>query len=167
MPEMNGSPLTADAETEFAELLRDLWRAVTRAVRSKEHLPTLPKNQADALREIVTSDGMTPTQLSTALGLSRPTISELVQKLEDDQFIVRRASRIDRRSTVLMPTDRARHVHLAFRTSRVTVVSEAMRGLSPRDSRRLLANVPALSQLLSELEKIADRADMEAKRRMA
>jgi len=166
MSDPNGNPRTIDAETEFAELLRDLWRAVTRAVRSMEHLPTLPKNQADALREIVTSGGVTPTQLAAALGLSRPTISELIQKLEEDDFIVRRPSRIDGRSTVLMPTERARHVHQAFRTSRVSVVSEAMRRLPVRDSRRLLADVPALTQLRAELERIADRADAESKQRL-
>jgi DNA-binding MarR family transcriptional regulator len=159
------TPASSESEAQFAELLRDIWRAVTRASRSMGHLPTLPPSHAAAVRALLVSDGLTPTQLAQALDLSRPTVSELIRRLEQDGLVVRVPSTTDKRSVVLVPTKRAGYVHQAFRRGVTGVVTDAFSGLSEEDARRLLSTLPSLGRLLERVEGIADAAEEEAAER--
>lgn len=157
----------AEAQAQFAEVLRRTWTAIARATRAMEHLPTLPSQQVEVLHRLTDADGLTPAQLAAAMRLSRPTVSELTRKMVKDDLIERLPSTSDGRSVVLVPTESARHVLEAFRHGLVEVVAEGLRLLPARDTRRLLGDLPALTQLLGQLETIADAATSEQERRFA
>ncbi|MFG3026527.1 MarR family winged helix-turn-helix transcriptional regulator [Streptomyces sp. NPDC048254] len=167
MTDPNDADAPVRTEARFAEVLRDLWRAVTRATRSMAHLPTLPPTHAAAVRALLASEGLTPTQLAAELRLSRPTISELIRRLEDDGLVVRMPSTTDGRSVVLIPTKRAAYVYEAFRHGVVDVVADAFGRLSDEETGQLLSNIPALTRLLEYVEEVADTAEAEADDRTA
>jgi DNA-binding MarR family transcriptional regulator len=158
---------TAETEIQFAELLRNLWRAVTRWTRVTGGLPTLPPSHAEALRRLLASGGLTPSQLAHEMSLSRSTISEVISKLEDADLIVRRPSRTDARSVVLTPTEHASYVHETFRRGRADCVAAAFAMLSADDASQLRADIPVLQRLLTHLETLAEQADGEASKRAA
>lgn len=162
MTDSGGAGTRTETEAQFAELLRDIWRSVTRATRSMGDLPTLPPSHAAALRALLASKGLTPTQLAAELRLSRPTISELIRRLENDGLVDRMPSATDGRSVVLMPTARARYVHRAFRSGVVGVVAEAFEHLPAEEAEHLLSAIPTLTHLLEQIEKTADRIEAEA-----
>jgi DNA-binding MarR family transcriptional regulator len=152
------------AEAEFAELLRTMWSAITRATRAMEHLPTLPGQHVEVLHRLTDSGGLTPAQLAVAMRLSRPTISELTRKMVDEGLIERVPSERDGRSVVLVPTDSAKRVLASFRHGVQEVVSAALDGIPRRLTRRLLADLPALTTLMEEVSRQADRAEAEYER---
>ena len=145
-------------EEQISDLMRNLSRISARAARSIERLPALPTSHVDAIHELIVHGSRTPTQLSEALDLSRPTVSELIRKLEKDDFVVRRQSKTDRRSFVLVPTRHAHHVFDTFHVRRVEVVGEALDKLAPGDVDRIETAVPALNRMLDQLESIERQA---------
>jgi DNA-binding MarR family transcriptional regulator len=153
----DGRDPAADDELHFAGLIRDISRAVSHATRALEDLPTLSDSQVEAIRLLVETGGATPTELAGALGLSRPTVSDLIRRLEEDDLVVRRRSRLDGRSVVVTPTERAKNVLDAFRRGRLTVIVNALHGLEPAVAARLVERVSDFDLLLAEVEKAEAR----------
>jgi DNA-binding MarR family transcriptional regulator len=139
-------------DEELAQLLRALWRAVARATREVEHLPTLAEAKAFLLRKLVSAGPLSPAQLAAELDLARPTVSNLVRELDAEGLLERRPSPVDGRSVLLVPTERARHVLEAFGRGRIEVVERAMAKLSAQDHGLLVAAVPSLRRLLEHLQ---------------
>ncbi len=151
---------------EFAEMLELLWRYATLASRSSGNLPALTPSQAFALRRVTGSeDGITPTQLAADMRLSRPGVSEVISKLEENGLVSRRRSDMDGRSTIVTVTDRGRYVFDHFRTGIEDAVTEAFSTLPKRDLKRLMGEVPAMARLLDRLTGIAEREESAAGQR--
>jgi DNA-binding MarR family transcriptional regulator len=60
------------------------------------------------LMQLLETDGLTPTQLSQALGLDHSTISRSVLRMEQADLVGRSPSPRDRRATIVTLTDRGR-----------------------------------------------------------
>ncbi|MCV2394350.1 MarR family transcriptional regulator [Actinotalea sp. M2MS4P-6] len=155
-------PTLADQASEFAEVLGYLWQEATLATRSKGGLPVLPPSQALALRLVIATEGLTPTALAAEMRLSRPMVSEVLRKLEEQGLVERRRSRLDGRSVVLSATDRGHYVRESFRSGISAAMSEAFESLSARDIQRIMRSMPALDQLQKHLSGIADREEAAA-----
>jgi DNA-binding MarR family transcriptional regulator len=137
---------------QLSGLVHGLWRAVTRATRSSEDLPTLSEPHAVALRRLVTLGPLTPAQLATELHLARSTVSNLLRELIALGLVERRPSTADGRSVLLVPTDRAHSVLARFSRGRTDVMHVALAGLSAEDTGPLAAALPSLGLLLKRLE---------------
>lgn len=144
-------PLLADA-TDFSGLLRNLWRALVRVTRAAEQLPELPESQVDALRALSQAGELTPGALAEELRLARPTVSNLVRDLVAGGLVERRRSAEDGRSAILAPTDRALEILDRFAAARVELVASILARLEQDDLRSIQAAIPALHQLLAELD---------------
>ena len=149
----------APETTQFAELLRQIWTATTRATRRMEHLPTLPGQHVEVLHRITESGGLTPAQLANALQLSRPTVSELIRRMAEDDLVERRPSDSDGRSIVLVPTAHAVQLLSAFSHGVAEVVNLALELIPARESRQLLAAISAMEHLREQLETVAGSAE--------
>lgn len=149
---MDGPQLLGD---EVADLIHGLWRAVTKATRSSEHLPTLSEPHAVALRKLLALGPLTPAQLALEMHLARPTVSNLLRELTAQGLIERRQSKADGRSVTLVLTERAREVLSSFSRGRMDVVHLAMAQLSAQDAAPVVAALPSLRLLLKHLEAMA------------
>lgn len=151
--EMDDAPILGD---EVADLIHGLWRAMIRATRSSEHLPTLSEPHAVALRKLFALGPLTPAQLALEMHLARPTVSNLLRELTAQGLIERRRSKADGRSVTLVPTERARDVLSSFSRGRMDVVHLAMAQLSAEGTAPLIAALPSLHLLLKHLDAIAE-----------
>lgn len=143
----------------FTQMLQGLWQSATLASRSQGGLPTLPPSQAWALRRVIAAERITPTQLAADMKLSRPMVSEVISKLEENKLVSRRRSKHDGRSTILTATDHGRYVHEHFRMGLEDAVTEAFEALPKRDVNRITSDLPVLSRLLEHLAAIAAREE--------
>lgn len=147
---------------EFTELLGSLWGQATLSSRARGGLPVLPPSQARGLRLVIAEEGMTPTRLAEAMGMSRPMVSDIVRKLEEAELVERRRSTADGRSVVVSATEHGRFVQRSFHAGVAESVAEAFAALAPEDLYSLLAAVPALRRLHAQLTTIAARDEAEA-----
>lgn len=141
---------------EFVRLLHPLRRAVVRAVRVNDELPSLSDAQITLLRVLVASGSSTPAQVASELHLARPTVSNLVKDLVAAGLLDRRQSIADGRSVLLVPTARARELIDTFRAGRSRALSRAFEGLPAADRERLEAALPSVRLLIGRLKEMAD-----------
>lgn len=145
-----------DPGEQLALLTQLLRRALIRATRVAEGLPTLPEAQVAVLRTLLAHGPLSPAQLATHLHLARPTVSNLVRDLVADGLIERKPSTVDGRSVLLVLTARARHVLDTFTRGRTQVLSRALADLPAADRKRLVAALPSLRGLVERLQGMAD-----------
>ena len=98
-------------------------------------------------------------QLANALQLSRPTVSELIRRMAEDDLVERRPSDSDGRSIVLVPTAHAVQLLSAFSHGVAEVVNLALELIPARESRQLLAAISAMEHLREQLETVAGSAE--------
>ena len=159
MTESTDALVAVPQTTEFSELLRVIWTATTRATRRMEHLPALPGQHVEVLHRITEAGGLTPAQLANAMQLSRPTVSELIRRMAEDNLVDRRPSTSDGRSIVVVPTPHAVQLLSAFRHGVTEVISTALARIPARESRQLLAAISAMDHLREQLETVASSAE--------
>ncbi|WP_062516287.1 MarR family transcriptional regulator [Demequina gelatinilytica] len=152
-------PARLEEATEFAESMASLWALSTYISRTTAGLPTLPQAQASALRRIMAADpdGLTPSDLATAMGVSRAMVSDHIRRLEGHGLVVRRRSEGDGRSVIVSGTDLGRHVHRSFHSGIALAMAEAFSMLPKRDLERLARAAGTFEQLQANLTAIADR----------
>lgn len=144
-----------DPIEQLAHLVPALWRTMKRASRIAVQLPA-NESQVTILRMLLLHGDLTPAQLADLLYIARPTVSNLLKDLVATGLVERRIADHDARSVVISATGAGHSVLDSFRSDRVAVLREAVADL-PDDRRAALsASIPALRQLLRELETIAD-----------
>ena len=151
---------------QLALLMQLLRRALIRATRAAEGLPTLPEAQVAVLRTLLAHGPLSPAQLATQLHLARPTVSNLVRDLVSEGLLERQPSAVDGRSVLLVLTARARYVLDTFTRGRTQMLGRALAALPAADHRRILAALPSLRGLVEQLQAMTD-ADPEGTPRMS
>ncbi|MCS5713160.1 MarR family transcriptional regulator [Herbiconiux sp. CPCC 205716] len=137
----------------LSHLFPAVWRTVTRASRAAESMPSV-ESQVTILRRLVALGESTPAQLADELRLARPTVSNLLKRLEKDGLVVRARSLEDARSILVVSTERGRSVLNEFRRDRLVILNDALGRLSRKDREIIEGALPALENLLEELELI-------------
>ncbi|MFJ7213040.1 MarR family winged helix-turn-helix transcriptional regulator [Amycolatopsis sp. NPDC098790] len=141
-----------DAGEQLWHLMPRLRRAIVVAVRAAERLPSLPEAQVFVLRTLVTLGPLTPARLAAELHLARPTVSNLVKDLVAAELLERHPAPDDRRSVLLVPTERAKSVLTTFAAGRDEVLSRALSEVSQKDRASLVAALPAMRHLMERLQ---------------
>lgn len=98
-------------------------------------------------------DGLAPRALADKLGVSRATITQLLDVLERDGFIERRPSKLDRRSLNVQVSPRGRALVAKVMPERLRRVEQFMSALTAGEKKQLTAllvrlesNLPAFSE---------------------
>ncbi|WP_216896379.1 MarR family winged helix-turn-helix transcriptional regulator [Nocardia alni] len=143
-----------DLETarQLNAVLGPLRRAVLRRTRGAAGLPDLPEAQIAMLRELIAMGSGTPREVAERLRVAQSTVSNLVRAMTTAGLIHRTASEVDLRTAHLTPTDRAADLVARYDRTSSATLDQAIRALRPQHRRALRAAVPALSELLTELE---------------
>jgi DNA-binding MarR family transcriptional regulator len=137
---------------DVADLLGPLQRALRRRVRESSPLEALPTAQVDLLRAVRMRPGATVGEMAAELRVAPNTASTLVQRLVASGLLEREPDTTDRRAMRLRLTPEAHARIEAWRERRQEVLDRALDGLRPAEREGLRAALPALRQLLAELE---------------
>ena len=112
---------------------------------------TMP--QLTLLDWVTQSPGCGLQELADGLGLSAPTVSVAVRRLEEDGLLQRRPDPEDGRAIQISPTTEGRALHGRARTFRREKMRRLLAGLTPGEVETLLA-------LLGKAVAIAEDADV-------
>ena len=88
------------------------------------------------------------TELTATQQLTQPAITQMVQRLEDDGLLERRADPRDARAVLVQLTPRGALVIEARRTARVEWLTSLLDGLSSEERAAIASAVPALAHAI-------------------
>ncbi|WP_433832659.1 FAD-dependent monooxygenase [Actinoplanes sp. CA-015351] len=149
------SPPVLDA-ARLASVISPLRRTLLTAARTAEHLPEIPDAQIEILRVLPSGVVAGPGELADRLGLSRPTVSNLLTTMEANGLVERRPRPGNRRHVEVLATARALDLFARFDLASGNLVADAVATLSANDRSALAAAVPALEHLRDALTLFKD-----------
>jgi DNA-binding MarR family transcriptional regulator len=147
-----------DASTALARLnpiISPLRRGLLKAARAAEHLPELPDAQIEVLRALPAGVVRSPGELATELGLSRPTVSNLLRGMEQAGLVTREVPAADRRRVEVRASARALGLLERFDRASAAILDQALAGLDDADRAALAAALPALERLRDAVQGVA------------
>jgi DNA-binding MarR family transcriptional regulator len=92
-------------DEQVAVVLRRISQAIELWSREMQRQFGLTAPQLAVLREVAAGENLSPTTIGEALHLSQPTVTGILQRLEDAGLISREKSTVDRRSVIATVTD--------------------------------------------------------------
>lgn len=139
----------------LGSLISPLRRSLLRVARSAEHLPEIPDAQIEVLRALPVGTERTSGELAAELGLSRPTISNLLRDMEGAGLIARRAATEDRRRVLVAASARATDLLERFDRASASVLADVLDRLGDEDRRVLDDALGALERLRDAVEQVS------------
>ncbi|HEY0526949.1 MAG TPA: MarR family winged helix-turn-helix transcriptional regulator [Stellaceae bacterium] len=116
------------------------WSAAIRAIN-------ITPGQAGVLIVISRNPGLTQAALARAMGIEKPTMLEVVDKLDRVGFIERRPFPNDRRSRALHLTALGERFAVELATLLLDHERRMMEGFAPQEREQLMAFLKRLSQI--------------------
>jgi|GEM_PF-998326 len=131
----------------LAAVVSPLRRALLGAARRREGLPELPDAQIEVIRALPRGTVAAPSELAESLGLGRPTVSNLLNRMERDGLVARTPRAGDGRGVDVAASARALDLFDRFDRASAAIVADAASALSREDLAALDAALPALERL--------------------
>lgn len=100
------------------------------------------------LQRLWDRDGQTPAELARALGLSTPTVTATAARLQSAGFLTRAPHPTDRRTYLLMLTERGRDLRTAIDEDLAAVSDRALGGMDPQQRACFLEGLVAVREAL-------------------
>lgn len=132
-----------------------LRRALLSAARAAEGLPDIPDAQIEVLRAIPGGVRSSPGALAERLGLSRPTVSNLLKSMESARLVERLAQAGDGRRVEVRATAGALELLARFDEASAVIVGDALAELDADEREALAAALPVLERLRGIVERHA------------
>jgi DNA-binding MarR family transcriptional regulator len=129
-----------------ATQLNSLSIHLVRRARTADSALGVPPGQLSALSVLVFGGERTIAQLAEAEQVTSPTITRIVDGLEQAGLAVRRSHPVDRRATLVRATARGRKIMERGRQRRVDVLTTVLDRLSDEDLRAVKQAVEALAR---------------------
>lgn len=136
----------------LAAVISPLRRTLLSAARAAEQLPEIPDAQIEIIRALPPGTVVAPSELADRLGLSRPTVSNLLTAMEASGLVERRPGSGDRRRVAIATTARAHDLFARFDQTSGALVDAAAAALTPEDRTALATALPALERLREALQ---------------
>jgi DNA-binding MarR family transcriptional regulator len=137
---------------ELMALVLGVRRMVRRRLRADLPGPALRGAQVELLQLVEAEPGVGVAAAARSLHLAGNTVSTLVNQLVESELLQREVDPADRRAARLSLTDAARARIDRWRGARSVLVADAVARLSEEDVAALEAALPALKNLIRELE---------------
>ncbi|GAA2712802.1 MarR family winged helix-turn-helix transcriptional regulator [Actinoplanes palleronii] len=145
---MAGTDLDA---ARLAAVISPLRRTLLAAARAAERLPEIPDPQIEIIRALPRGTVAGPGELAGRLGMSRPTVSNLLTTMEANGLVERRPRPGNRRHVEVLATAKALDLFDRFDLASGTLLGGAAATLSAADRSALAAALPALERLREAL----------------
>lgn len=148
-----------DAVMEFIEILEGL-RRYRRWYRDRS-IP-VRKNEMMLLMFLVhrlppDSPGLQPSELGKMLRLTRPTITSMVNSLEEHGYVVRINDEEDRRAVFVRPTEQGVELVNRARESFATNIAELINFLGEEDAQELIRIMEKVRLFMDQRKTNQDR----------
>ncbi|MEV4283534.1 MarR family winged helix-turn-helix transcriptional regulator [Actinoplanes xinjiangensis] len=143
--------MTALDAARLAAVISPLRRTLLGAAREAEHLPEIPDAQIEIIRALPRDTAGSPGELAGRLGLSRPTVSNLLTAMEANGLVERRPRPGDRRHVEVVATAKALDLFARFDRVSGDLVAAAADTLTDADRAALAAALPVLERLRDAL----------------
>ncbi|MEU8075168.1 MarR family transcriptional regulator [Catellatospora citrea] len=135
----------------LAAVISPLRRTLLAAARAAEDLPEIPDAQIEIIRALPAGTATTSGELATRLGMSRPTVSNLLRTMESAGLITRSQGADDRRQVTVAASAKALDLFDRFDRASAQLIAAAAATLPADDRDTLAAAVPALERLRAAL----------------
>lgn len=138
-------------EPEFQNLLRGIHIRFSRflALVLEDKKVTVP--QYNVLATLAQEGGVAMNRVASKLHISKPAITHLVDRLEKERLLARRAHPQDRRISLLALTPRGKSLVQAVQKRFLSFAGETLSKVSPKD-REIIKRFYAV--LIAELDRI-------------
>ena len=157
---MRGAPVpSADQEQigpELADLVSRLRRAMRRAARAADPAMSLSVAQLELLSCIAENPGVRPGQLARLLRLAPSSVATLLNGLGSAGLVTRAGGAEDRRTVSLHLSDAGATAVRRWQQINENIVSAALTALTPDHRESLTAAAPALRDLTTAIDALAD-----------
>jgi DNA-binding MarR family transcriptional regulator len=140
------SPLITSDRTELAGDLRVAVSRLARRLRTTTG-SGLTSTQLSALVAVEAAGPVRLSELSVIEVVSPPTITRIVDRLEEAGYVARLPDPQDRRCALVSLTERAREELRRIRTERNALLQQRLAALSPSDRDALEKALPVLRAL--------------------
>ncbi|HET8741187.1 MAG TPA: MarR family transcriptional regulator [Gaiella sp.] len=137
---------------QIAEELRPVILRIGRHLRRETEQPGVTSQQATLLWLVKSRPGLSLRELARAEGISAPSLSAHVDRLEALGLIRRVRSTDDRRRVGLELTPEGRAMLRRVRARRTSWLAERLARLSDEDRERVEQALPSLAALLEPVE---------------
>jgi DNA-binding MarR family transcriptional regulator len=135
---------------EIADELRPAILRLARKLRRETEALGVTSHQAALLGFVFTRPGLSLRELADAEGISAPSLSGHIDRLEAAELLTRVRSSDDRRRVGLELTKEGRAVVRRVRAQRTTWLADRLAGLSEDEREHIEAALPALQAMLEE-----------------
>ena len=152
---MSGDGTGADEIVRLSAIISPLRRGLLRAARNTERLPDIPDAQIEVLRALPVGITRSPGELATELGLSRPTVSNLLRAMEIAGLVTRQVPSGDGRRIDVAASARAVRLLERFDRAAAEVLAESFAALAESDRAALDAAVGPLERLRDVVQNAA------------
>jgi DNA-binding MarR family transcriptional regulator len=135
---------------ELANRLRPVLLMLNRHLRREAHAEGITGGQAALLAQIRNHPNLGVRDLAAREGISAPSMTRYLDRLEKAGLVVRTRSPEDARRIRLALTPKGVRVLRSVRRRRTVWLAERLQGLGPADRRAVAAAVEPLARLLEE-----------------
>jgi DNA-binding MarR family transcriptional regulator len=148
--------LQASTGQELADIVSRLRRAMRRAARAADPAITLPVAQLELLSCIAESPGIRPSQLARMLRLAPSSVATLLNSLQSAGYVTRTGGTTDRRTASLDLSAEGTAQVTRWQLTNEQIIGTALRTLPQRSQAALQQAAPALRDLTSSIDSLAD-----------
>ncbi|MFT3798069.1 MarR family winged helix-turn-helix transcriptional regulator [Microbacterium sp.] len=133
--------------TRLWAAISPLRRTLLATTLAEEELPDLPEAQIEVIRALPRGTVASPSELAAALGLSRPSVSNLLAAMERTGLAARRPHERDGRQVDVVASERALAYFERFDAANAALVDGLAAELTPGEVAAIDRALPALERL--------------------
>src|SRR3954453_8241762 len=134
-------------DAALAGSLRDAIGRLGRRMRAERAASDLSLGQWAALRTLESHGPMTPSELAAHEKIQPPSVTKILARLEQHDYVSRTPDPTDRRQVVLAATAAGRALLADDRRRKDRFVSQRLQALDPDERAALAAALPVLEKL--------------------
>jgi len=121
---------------------------VLRSVRRADRSSSLNAARLSALSVVVYGRPMTLGQIAEAEQVRPPTMTRIIDALEEHGLVEKRRDERDRRNVYLSATRKGKRILIEARNRRIQMLAKAIDGLEPAEKETLLAAINVLAKMM-------------------
>jgi DNA-binding MarR family transcriptional regulator len=146
-------------QPQLADVVARLRRAMRRAARAADPGHPLSVAQLELLASLAEHPGARPGQLARQLRLAPNSVTTLVNALVAQGMVARTSGGSDRRTVMLRLTPAGASTLRRWQTTNATILDGALAALPTDRQRALRAALPALDQLIEQVDTLTDHPE--------
>jgi DNA-binding MarR family transcriptional regulator len=144
-------------DTELAEVVARLRRAMRRAARTADPGNPLSVAQLELLSCLAENPGARPSRLARLLNLAPNSVTTLVTGLRSRELVTSVSGGSDRRTVQLTLTEAGESAVRTWQSTNAAILRAALADLHPGWQHLITAALPALGELITAIDHLADR----------